>query len=349
MSTAASVLTDVRIFDGVSLSAPTRVGIADGLFADPDVLVGADIVDCAGATLLPGLIDAHVHLLTPDDMAALAVHGVTTAFDMACWPPERVASFRGGVPDIRSAGIPAIGPGGPHSHMPGMPAEAILTDAAQAEPFVARRVAEGSDYIKVVVDDDLLSQDTVDAVVAAGRAHGKLTVAHAATLASYRRAVQAGADVLTHVPRDGVLDAETIAAMAERGQIAVPTLAVMEARLKAAGGDYGVCRASVAALRDAGVPVLAGTDSFSGIPLVAHGTGLHHELELLVEAGLGEAEALRAAGVLAARHFGLDDRGAVVPGLRADAVLVHGDPLAEIGAVRRIQRIWAAGEAVVRP
>ena len=351
MSTTKTALTNVRVFDGVRLTEPTTV-VIDGPLIGADA-TGAENVDCHGATLLPGLFDAHVHLNFPDDLIHLAEYGITTALDMACWPPKRVDSFRGQVPDILSAGIPAIGPGGNHARMPGMPAEAILTDPDQATGFVARRVADGSDYIKVVIEGDLLDQATIDAVILEGKAHGKLTVAHASSVDAYRRAVRAGADVVTHVPRDGVLDDETIARMTEQRQIAVPTLAMMEAVITGArpvGQDYAYSRDTVASLHAAGIPVLAGTDAFSGpapIPNpVTHGPGLHHELVLLVDAGLTPAETLLAATALPAHHFNLTDRGAVRPGLRADLLLIDGDPLADIDATRKIKRIWAAGADV---
>ncbi|MGW4525495.1 amidohydrolase family protein [Amycolatopsis sp. NPDC004378] len=343
-----TALTGVRVFDGTGLTEPATV-VLDGPLIGTDP-AGAEVVDGAGATLLPGLFDAHVHLLTPDDLRALAAHGVTTALDMACWPRERVDSFRGRVPDIRSAGVPAIGPGGTHAKMPGMPAEAILTAPGQAAGFVARRVAEGADYVKVVIEGDLLDQATIDAVVAAGKGHGKLTVAHASSVDAYRRAVRAGADVVTHVPRDGVLDAGTTSRMVEQGQVAVPTLAMMEALTTKLGADgYAFSRDSVAALHAAGVPVLAGTDAFSAPMLpfpVVQGASLHHELALLVAAGLSERDALRAATDLPARYFGLPDRGAVREGLRADLVLVDGDPTRDITATAKIRRVWAAGTVV---
>ena len=70
---------------------------------------------------------------------------------------------------------------------------------------------------------------------------------------------------------------------------------------------------------------------------------LHDELELLVAAGLSTVEALRAVTVLPAKHFGLTDRGAIRPGLRADLVLLDGDPVADIRATRAICRVWCAG------
>lgn len=346
---------DVRVFDGDRLREPGSV-VIDGTVIGNGYPAAGEVVDGRGGVLLPGLVDAHVHLLGPDDLTRLADHGVTTALDMACWPPQRVDAFRGRVPDIRSAGTPAIGAGGTHARMPGMPAEAILHAPEQAESFVEKRIAEGSDYIKVVIESpgpDMLDQATIDTVVAAARAHGMLSVAHASSVAAYRMAVQAGADVITHVPRDGVVDEETVVRMAETGKVAVPTLAMMESVIRGLarqGDDYAYSRDSVAALHAAGVPVLAGTDAFSAPFLpepVLHGDSLHRELALLVEAGLSTLDALRSATSLPARYFGLDDRGAIVPGLRADLVLLAGDPLADITATRRIDRIWCAGVEVV--
>ena len=95
-----------------------------------------------------------------------------------------------------------------------------------------------------------------------------------------------------------------------------------------------------------GLPILAGTDASAtpGSPArVPHGASLHRELELLVEAGLPAADVLRAATAGPARYFGLAGRGAIEPGLRADLVLVDGDPLSDIRATRSIRRVWCDG------
>jgi imidazolonepropionase-like amidohydrolase len=92
--------------------------------------------------------------------------------------------------------------------------------------------------------------------------------------------------------------------------------------------------------------VLAGTDAnnAAGVPASPeHGSSMHRELELLVEAGLTPVDALRAATVLPARYFGLPDRGVIEAGQRADLVLIAGDPLADIGATRKIERVWCTG------
>jgi imidazolonepropionase-like amidohydrolase len=70
---------------------------------------------------------------------------------------------------------------------------------------------------------------------------------------------------------------------------------------------------------------------------------MHRELLLLTEAGLSAEEALAAATSVPARHFGLTDRGRIAPGLRADLVLVDGDPTRDITATRAIADVWRRG------
>ncbi len=82
--------------------------------------------------------------------------------------------------------------------------------------------------------------------------------------------------------------------------------------------------------------------------MISHGSSLHHELELLVGAGLTTVDALRAATSRPARYFGLADRGVIEPGRRADLVLIDGDPLQDITATRSIRRVWCGG-AEVKP
>jgi hypothetical protein len=94
------------------------------------------------------------------------------------------------------------------------------------------------------------------------------------------------------------------------------------------------------------VPLLAGTDAPN--PGTAHGASIHRELELLVQAGLSPLEALTAATATPARVFGLKDRGRIAPGLRADLVLVAGDPTEDVTATRKIVAVWKRGARLER-
>jgi imidazolonepropionase-like amidohydrolase len=360
---ARTVLRDVRVFDGTRVLEPGVVVLEGGLIASvggsgaAEPGLDATTVDGAGGVLLPGLIDAHVHPVDAGTLDTFASYGVTTVLDMGTWPAELVASLRGrtGTADLRSSGVGATSPDSSHAkHLVGRPESALVTDPEDAQRYVRDRVAEGVDYVKIIIDLPGFDQATVTALVSAAHASGLRTVIHASSAEAYAMAEASGTDVVTHAPLDVALDDAAVADMVAHHRIAVPTLAMMEgiaeniarANGGAKGPSYAAARDSVSALYRAGVPILAGTDANASVGVPASppfGSSLHHELELLVGAGLSTVDALRAATVLPAEYFGLADRGAVAPGLRADLVLVAGDPVADITATSAIEHVWCAG------
>jgi hypothetical protein len=93
---------------------------------------------------------------------------------------------------------------------------------------------------------------------------------------------------------------------------------------------------------DAGVPVLAGSDALD--PDVAHGLGLHHELEYLVVAGFTPLQALQSATSMPAKVFGFDDRyGSVETGKHADLLILDANPLVDIRNTQRIHVVVVEG------
>jgi adenine deaminase len=109
-------------------------------------------------------------------------------------------------------------------------------------------------------------------------------------------------------------------------------------------GREGKCMIAIDAivpLAVAHVPILAGTDA--GNPGTAPGASLHGELEYRVAAGLTPLEALVTATSASATAFRLSDRGRIAPGLRADLVLINGNPVEDIRATRDLKEIWKAG------
>ena len=356
------IFAGARVFDGDRRLDGTWDVVVDGgvVAAVTPVATHSQetgtVVDCAGSTLMPGLIDAHVHLRSPDDLRELARWGVTTALDMGSWPPALIGELRGaGSTDVRSSGAGAIGPGNPLSKMPGRPADSVVTDAEAGRRFVAARAAQRVDYVKVIIDPPGrggLEQDAVTAIVAAAHDLELLVVAHASHTWAVAVAQAAGVDVLTHAPLDAELDPAGVADAVRSGRTIVPTLVMMAGVAAAAprpGLDYAHARTTVTALHRAGVRVVLGTDANQapGVPVnVAYGESTHRELELLVEAGLTPAEALHAATAGAADLFGLTDRGRIAPGRRADLLLVGGDPTAAINATRSIQAVRAAGRDI---
>ncbi|MEE4213050.1 MAG: amidohydrolase family protein [Parvularcula sp.] len=114
-----------------------------------------------------------------------------------------------------------------------------------------------------------------------------------------------------------------------------------EAVAKARGPVMSPIRSEIATLKEAGVTILAGTDL--GNPFIAPGVSLLRELELLVEAGLSNREALEAATTAPAKVFKLEGLGCIVAGCKADLVLLEADPLESISNVRRISSVVIAG------
>jgi cytosine/adenosine deaminase-related metal-dependent hydrolase len=102
-------------------------------------------------------------------------------------------------------------------------------------------------------------------------------------------------------------------------------------------------REVTAALHRAGVPLMAGTDAL-GFPLIAPGSSLHGELELLHEAGLTPYEALRTATVVPAAFLGkAEEFGTIAVGQRADLMLVERNPLEDLGSLRQPVGVMVRG------
>ncbi|MEV0614178.1 amidohydrolase family protein [Nonomuraea sp. NPDC050404] len=226
------------------------------------------------------------------------------------------------------------------------------------------------------MDLPVLSPDLAAVLVRAGHAAGLKVIAHTVTAREALIALDAGVDGLAHLYSDVTEEAadDVAARIASYDAFVVTTLAYIEAvtgdpggaellrdprtagrmseRQKAtfnreitgvpmhAAGVRNASHAALALLR-AGVPVLAGTDATPFGPV--HGAGLHHELLLLTRAGLRPEQALAAATGRTARCFGLADRGRIAAGLRADLLLVDGDPTTDITATRAIADVWRGG------
>lgn len=357
MAVLSEHLCNVRLFTGRGITAPTTLSMDGGVITaigeritDP----AARITDVGGAVALPGLIDSHLHLYRRRDLETLADFGVTTAVDMASWPPERTNGLRRQrhCATFLSAGVPFIGPAGPHSKFD-MPAYATVTDPAEVPAGVERRLADGSDFIKIVLEapgDGGPAPEIADAVVVAAHEKGARVVAHTAAHGAVETALRAGVDVITHLPMDEPVDAELAARLADAGTLSIPTMTMMKVMSVVPGRRYATAAESLRTLRAAGVPVLAGTDSIN-VPRtpvnIRLGHNLHHELELLVEAGWSPLEALLTATEAPAEHWGLSDRGRLRPGARADILLCGDNPLGDISRTRDVRGVYVLGERVV--
>lgn len=410
-----TAIVDARIFDGEEVIPETSVVIERGRIvaiggAVPD---GAAIVDARGGTLLPGLIDAHVHT-SLDGLEQALTFGVTTELEMQGMftrGSRAQVAENDRVADVRSAGFGITPPGGHPSELMGdgghddgdeAPWESegevadqwadivmpFATTPEEAVAFIPRLEAAGSDYIKFMIDDGtvegapglpVLDDATVAAGVEEAHRRGLLTVAHTLTVEATSSAIAAGIDGLVHLFMDRPGTPQIIDAIGRSGAFVVPCVVLnasmmgipatafaadprVRSKLDDAWiatlessydrypqGDLDAVLASVGALHAAGVDILVGTDVSFPLPTLggmAHGASVHHELQLLVRAGLTPVEALRAATATPARRFGLDDRGRIRESLRADLVLVDGDPTTRISDTLDVRQVWRRGAAL---
>ncbi|KAJ3037582.1 hypothetical protein HDV00_001469 [Rhizophlyctis rosea] len=344
-----TAIKNVRVFTGTDLSPPTTIVIENGLITNTDPSTATHTINGTNHVLLPGLIDCHVHIDNPSHLHSFLKHGVTTALDMGnpnlpLMSSLKSTAAREGLPDIKAAGMPATVPGSKHSHLFSFPADKLLTGPDEAAEFVNSNVEGGCDYIKIITDIPGPSQEVVDAVVREARRRGKMTIAHAVTDATYCMAIEAGVDVVTHVPMDKGLEEGTVKRLKEKGIICVPTLTVHSAMTGGMSTKEGApSRSSVSAMYEAGVPILCGTDACADLNfpfVVRHGESLHEEFSLLCEAGVSNLDVVRGATCEAARVFGMEDRGKVEVGKRADLVLVEGNPLVDIRDTKKVRRVW---------
>lgn len=400
-------------------------GIADQLVRDAVVLIGEDRrIEFAGpraelgergagateislgdVTLMPGLIDAHLHffgvsavaldelvtkgeahkaLFAACDARRLLHAGFTTVRDLgSAVSPALAQAIEDGLiegPRVIYAGQFICGTNGSwdHQHLPveDMARLDMLADGPDAvRAIVRRRLRAGAGVIKVGLSrgpwsdafrawgDDPYRQvlgyslDEVRAIVDEAHRNGVPVTVHAIGDDAVNQALDADVDEIQHA--HGISE-RTRERLAESGKPVCPTLGHM-ARL-AEAAPYGVPEAHCAAGRNhraaqlkdlpktlaAGVPIVGGTD-FIGPPWNPHGENAQ-ELELMVEAGVPSAVALRAMTSAAAGVLGLGEQvGRLAPGFEADVIAVAGDPLADVRACRDVTFVMRRGEIVVEP
>lgn len=385
------LIRNVRLFDGDTLAEGADILLADGRIAamgsSLDRPAGAALIDGSGMTALPGMIDAHTHSYG-DALSNAIRFGVTSQLDMFT-PPDisqpEVASRKGYEPrqraDLFSSSYLATVPNG-HGTQFGIPVD-TLSSPQEAEAWVARRVEEEADYIKIVYMPyqnwvPSLDRETAAALIDAAHAQGLLAVAHISSLEGARELLEEGVDGFVHIFADRVADQAFIDLAVEREVFIVPTLTVLASALGHGGGndfatdpaiepylsplqlasmgrgfgrplpgfDWEIGQENVRLLHEARVPLLAGSDAPN--PGTAHGASLLQEAELLTGAGLSAMDALYAVTSNPADAFGFSERGRLVIGGRADLVLVEGRPEEAITDLRRIRHIIKNGSEVIR-
>jgi imidazolonepropionase-like amidohydrolase len=418
-------IINTNVFDGSEILRNKSVVFEEGkiISISEKVPADAEIIDGKGCTVLPGLIDAHVHTSVEFLRDALKF-GITTELEMmgGFTKKGRETQLKGikDIADVRSAGMGLTAPGGhPDELIPkgdGIP-EFILKEmekmteeekaafiaAHQAQKqeeesgpdvttiegaiaFVHRQVENGADYFKIMIEDGkvmnapglpMIKPEVLRAAVDEAHKLGKIAIAHVLTAEAAKTAVEVGVDGLAHLFIDRPdWTPELIKSIADKNIFVTPCLVLNSSIIgKSAchvahdervehklnedwkmtmcscfntfpSGNMEDNFSNVKDLHNAGVDILAGTDV--SVPMahlggLAHGVSVHHEMQLLVDAGLTPIDALKSATSVIAKRFSLSDRGRIAEGLRADLVLVKGDPSINISDTLSIVGVWKEG------
>ena len=383
---SAQLLRGGVVFDGHEVLGQRDVLVVDGIIEAVGVDLpagGAEVLACSGATVLPGLVDAHVHLgwagLDPPpetveaslararaNAAALLAAGVTTVRDVG-GPLEVLAALTGSPgPDVLHCGQILCAPKGHGTEIPLAVPIARECDGPEAfDVAVREQLAAGARAVKVTLNGSSgeveLTTYELLAVVEAAHAWGARVAAHASVRDAVALAVACGVDSVEH---GNGLDLELARTMRAKDIALVPTVVIFEeVRAQLEGDDTFLppdqvhawrCAASkrveehgpsLAAAREAGLVIGLGTDRVPGGKIVA----VVDELEALVRQGFTPVEALRAATSGGAAVLGLTDRGVIAPGLRADLVVVDGDVTADLAVLRSPRRVLQASSPASTP
>ncbi|KAF2201181.1 hypothetical protein GQ43DRAFT_431844 [Delitschia confertaspora ATCC 74209] len=403
------IIKDVRIFSGEDTIENGYIYVEDGKIksvgpSESTPSLSILTLSKPSHTLLPGLIDTHIHANSGNPLALPQSlrFGVTTVCDMHNELPH-VQKLHQQAKDPDTADYKTAGQAATIEN--GWPIPVItavdkseetardiagwpkLTDRENVRAYLEWNEREMKpDYIKLMHESGTamgkeFNYPTLELqkiIVEEAQKLGYLTVAHATSLQDTLTVLEAGVNGLTHTIVDKPPTQELVEAYKRNNAWLNPTLAAMgsltaegkelqekfahDPRVQKLIGENergNLCRCmafsagrgrvdwsyqSVKMLREAGVDIVCGSDAAGPALGTAWGLTMHHELHLFVHAvGMTSFEALCSATSVPARRFRFTDRGELRQGLKADLLLVEGNPLEEIGELLNVRGVWRDG------
>lgn len=383
------ILRDVRLLDGtggVEPSSSVQYDPDDGRIeavGDPSPRSDEPVVSLEGRTVMPGLVDAHVHFSLSGQASVEAVldksdaelalteaanarrtleGGVTSVRDMGARGLDvalRTAIERGHLPGPRTvANCRSLTITGGHGHHLGREVDG----PRECRQAVREEVKRGAEFVKFMTTGGVTTPGTdpwtlaftdeeIEALVDEAHRRGVPAATHAHGAEGVKAAIRAGVDTVEH---GTFLDEEAIDLLVEREVTLVPTLSAVyrivrnteratEDSVEKSSKVYERHVESFRRAHEAGVDVVAGTDA--GTPFNHHGTNAT-EIDYMVEHGMDPLEAITAMTGRAAEVIGLPEAGTIEAGNYADLLVLDDDPLEDVAAVGEPATVVKDGSVV---
>jgi CubicO group peptidase (beta-lactamase class C family) len=379
------VFVNARVIDGTGKTIdPANIVVRDGRIVSvgPAAPAGAERIDLAGKTVIPGLVNAHGHVSSAEQLDLYARYGVTTVFSLG---GDRETTLR----DQTRAGQSTASQARARLFIAGpIPTSKTADEGRKAVEGIA---AAHTDIVKFRLDDNLgrtakMPAEAYSAILDEAHKRGMRVAVHIVTLSDAKAVLRLGADLIAHSVRDESIDNEFLALMKKNRAYYVPTLMremstyvygdnppfLNDPFLTRDGNQTEMARAREAAFQenmrndkagqwykehlplamrnlkkafDAGVPVAMGTDT--GPAYRFQGYFEHLELEQMVKSGLTPMQAIVSATATAARAVNAaSEVGTLERGKWADFLVLDANPLDDIANTRKLASVWIAGNRV---